>query len=400
MIYRNSSAEVATMNRQPVALNSNRRGGVLVLTAFLMIALMAMIAFAVDLGYLEVTKVELQRTADSAAIAGAWELVSPTSSASNNLSGQIGSARTKAVQFAALNPVQTMAPVVDTNTSNSTSGDIVVGYLSNPSDPSAPLNTQYPNQSNAVQVQVRKTLASANGGVPYFFARVLGLTSQDMQASATAALINNVGGFQTPSNGGNIQILPFALDKETWDNLLAGGGDDNWTWDSANKRVVSGSDGTREVNLYPQGTGSPGNRGTVDIGGSNNSTADIARQIVYGISPQDFQALGHPLTFNSDGNLFLNGDTGISAGVKDELASIIGQPRIIPIFQQVQGPGNNAMYTIVEFAGVRIVDVNLTGKMSSKRVIIQPAAITALGAIPGGATQTSWYINSPAWLVR
>jgi hypothetical protein len=82
--------------------------------------------------------------------------------------------------------------------------------------------------------------------------------------------------------------------------------------------------------------------GTVDIGGANNSTADIARQIVYGISPQDFEALGHPLTLNNDGNLFLNGDTGISAGVKDELASIIGQPRIIPIFQQVHGPGNNA----------------------------------------------------------
>jgi hypothetical protein len=102
--------------------------------------------------------------------------------------------------------------------------------------------------------------------------------------------------------------------------------------------VATGSDGVREVNLYPQGTGSPGNRGSVDIGGSNNSTADIARQIVYGISPQDFEALGHPLTFNDDGNLFLNGDTGISAGVKDELASIIGQPRIIPIFQQVRGP--------------------------------------------------------------
>jgi hypothetical protein len=86
--------------------------------------------------------------------------------------------------------------------------------------------------------------------------------------------------------------------------------------------------------------------------------------------------------------------------VKDELASIIGQPRIIPIFQQVHGPGNNATYTIVEFAGVRIVDVNLTGKMSSKRVIIQPAAITALGAIPSAGAQKSWFITSPAWLVR
>jgi hypothetical protein len=78
----------------------------------------------------------------------------------------------------------------------------------------------------------------------------------------------------------------------------------------------------------------------------------------------------------------------------------LGLPRIIPIFQQVQRPGNNATYTIVELAGVRITDVNLTGKMSSKRVIIQPAAITALGAIPAAGPQKSWYITSPAWLVR
>ena len=202
-------------------LKTDRRGGVLVLTAFLMIALMSMIAFAVDLGYLEVTKVELQRTADSAAIAGAWELAPTAASTNGDMSGQISSARTKAVQFAALNPVQTLAPVVDSNTSNSTSGDVVVGYLANPSNPAASINTQYPNRSNTVQVQVRKTLASANGAVPYFFARALGLTSQDMQATATAALINNVGGFQTPTNGGNIQILPFALDKQTWDDMLS-----------------------------------------------------------------------------------------------------------------------------------------------------------------------------------
>jgi len=48
--------------------------------------------------------------------------------------------------------------------------------------------------------------------------------------------------------------------------------------------------------------------------------------------------------------------------VKDELASIVGKPRIIPIFDSVSGPGNNASYEIVAFAVVRIMDVKLTGK--------------------------------------
>src|SRR5690606_12049527 len=122
---------------------------------------------------------------------------------------------------------------------------------------------------------------------------------------------------------------------------------DDWTWNAANETISAGSDGVLEVNLFPQGTGSPGNRGTVDIGSSNNSTADIARQIVHGISAQDLAHHGGRLEFDEDGELELNGDTGISAGVKDELASIRGEPRLIPIFSKVVGPGNNAQYTIV-----------------------------------------------------
>ena len=58
------------MTRHSQSNTSHRRGNITVLTAFLLVALVAIVAFAVDLGYLEVTKVELQRTADSAAIAG------------------------------------------------------------------------------------------------------------------------------------------------------------------------------------------------------------------------------------------------------------------------------------------------------------------------------------------
>jgi Flp pilus assembly protein TadG len=379
---------------------ASRRGNVLVLTAALLIVIFAVIAFAVDIGYMQVAKAELQRTADAAAIAAAWELVKSESSTSDDTSLQFSNARSKAIQFAAANPVLTTAAIVDGNQSNSTTGDVVIGYLSNPSNPSATLDTYEPSQANAVKVRVRKTTGSPNGAVPLFFARALGLSTQDMQATATAALVNNFGGFKAPSDGTNLQILPFALDIDTWNGLLAGGGNDNWRWDADQQKVVSGSDNVREVNLYPQGTGSPGNRGTVDIGACNNSTNDIARQIVHGISASDLSHMGGEIKFNAQGKLYLNGDTGISAGVKDELASIIGKPRIIPIFEHVCGPGNNAEYTIVEFAGVRIVDVNLTGKMSSKRLIVQPAKVKAIGGTPATGTQKSWYVYSPAWLVR
>jgi hypothetical protein len=137
----------------------------------------------------------------------------------------------------------------------------------------------------------------------------------------------------------------------------------------------------------------------VDIGSSNNSTADIARQIVYGISSADLGHHGGKLEFDENGELELNGDTGISAGVKDELASIKGKPRLIPIFSTVVGPGNNAQYTIVHWAGIRIMDVKLTGAMSQKRVIVQPCPMVVQGALPSSG-ETSSYVYSPVVLVK
>ena len=83
-----------------------------------------------------------------------------------------------------------------------------------------------------------------------------------------------------------------------------------------------------------------------------------------------------------------------------QLASVIGRPSIIPIFDNVAGNGNNADCTIVKFAGVRIVEVDMSGSASSKRVMIQPAWITTDKGIEGGDSQTSDFIYSKVLLVR
>lgn len=372
-----------------------RRGNVLVLCAFMMVGLLAMIAFAVDIGYILVARDQLQRSADASALAAAWELVDADAPTGNSDVLQMTSnARSIATQYAASNTVLASPPTLGNN-------DVRVGYLSNPFDPACVFTTVGSGMPNAVQVAVRRA-SDQNGEVPLFFAPVLGVDRVATEAEATAVLINSIGGFQTPADGSNLNLLPFALDEETWNNLVHNDvGNDQWKWDAEAKRVVPGMDSIKEVNLYPQSTGSPGNRGTVDIGGSNNSTADISRQIVDGISADDMSHFPDgKLQFDAQGKLYLNGDTGISAGVKDELASIIGQPRIIPIFRSVQGPGNNATYTIVQFAGVRILDVKLTGSMASKRLIIQPCNIVAKGGIPSPGQQTSTFVYSPVWLAR
>jgi Flp pilus assembly protein TadG len=385
------------MLRHPLSgMHRDRRGNVLVMTCLLMVGMIAFVALAVDVGYLYTVRNELQRTADASAIAAAWELVENDTMDSDFCVDDLHTnARSTAAQFAALNKVGNSEPGLGTD-------DVFVGYMANPQDPADPLVTAQPGVlPNAVQVRVRRT-DEQNGEVSLFFARALGFDKQSMKAQATAALVQGFSGFHAPGDGSNLDFLPFALDVDTWNALTQGGGSDNWRYDKESKCVFAGCDGINEVNLYPQGTGSPGNRGTVDIGGANNSTSDLSRQIREGISAEDMADLassGRSLEF-TEGKLTLNGDTGISAGVKDDLVHIKGEPRIIPIFESCIGPGNNAEYTIVKFVGVRVMDVKLTGSMSSKRVIIQPCNIVAKGGIPAPGATTTEHVYSPVWLVR
>jgi hypothetical protein len=320
----------------------------------------------------------------------------------NTVEASVAAARTNAASYAALNRVTGSAMSLDPNTSNAPDGDVVFGYISNFKDSNSAFQTNSANGFNAIRVRLRKD-SSMNGEVPYFFARVFGLDGQVLQSEAVAGMIRDVSGFQAPANGENVDLLPYALDLVTWNNFAANVGSDNYRWNSTTKQVEAGCDGLVEVNLFPQGTGSPGNRGTVDIGGSNNSTSDISRQILDGISPCDFQALaaqGRSLQFDANGALYLNGDTGISAGVKDELTAIKGQPRVIPIFESVSGNGNNAEYKIVKWQGIRIMAVKLTGSMSQKHVTIQVAPVLVNGVIPSTTTGASQYVYSPVVLVR
>jgi len=367
-----------------------------------MVAMLGMVAFAVDIGYLATSQTEMQRSADAAALASCYQLVyKGTPGTPVNLTTNVQNAPIVAGQYAGWNNVCKSAPSL-------TGSDVVVGYLANPTLSGGAINTAAnQNLFNAVQVTVRRN-STENGQIPTFFGKVFGVNGTDASATATAAFIANVGGFgipQSSSGPANLMLLPFALDQQTWNSMLAGDttvSTDVWNYNSSGQ-VVAGSDGIREVNLFPQGTGSPGNRGTVNIGVSNNSTATVVSQILNGISPAEMATYPNSqLTFDANGDLFLGANPGISAGFKAALASIIGQTRFIPIFTTVVGNGNNAVYDIVAFVGVRIMDVNLTGSMSSKHLTVQPALVYTRGALPNttSTATTGYYIYSPVFLVK
>lgn len=393
---------MAQLNACPAYHHCNpqgRRAAVLLYVTISLAAVLGFAALAVDVGMLYATRAEIQRTADAAALSAAWELLDEERlKGGPYLEHVLEAARDTAVSTAATNTVLRAEPIVDRLE------DVELGYLADPYDRESEMTSDSPELTNAAALQVRRD-SERGGSIALYFARFLGTGSRNMGAQATAAFADGTVGFEVTESSGNAQLLPFALHVDPWSGLLAGTettGDD-YSYDQETGTVSPGSDGIFELNLYP-GAGCeqlpPGNFGTVDIGASNNSTADIARQILEGVSAEDLAHLGGSLVLGPNGTLELNGDTGLSAGVKDELEAIKGQPRAIPLFSQVSGPGNNAVYTVVGFAGIRIMNVKLTGPMRHKRLIIQPAFVVDDAVVAEPGPGPSYYVYRPVQLVR
>jgi len=359
-----------------------RRGSVIVLAAAMMVMIMAFMAFTIDLGYIALTKTQMQTAADASSLASGLEFLQgfgPTPMSPVSVSSK---AKDAAKEVAASHKA----------------GDVLSVYL----DPNRDIrfgNLEWNDFSgkwdemwgvspyNLVEITLHRDISASSNGdtqLPLFFAPVIGHDTASLSVSATVAMIPGVGFRLKTGSNETLNILPIAMDEETWDNLiLHNTGTDDYAYDALTGQVVNASDGVLEADLYPDDDNSlpAGNRGTVDFGASNNSTADISRQIVNGLNNTDLSFFANNELRLDATPLTLNGDTGLSAGIKDELALIVGETRIIPIFRQVTNPGNNAVFTIVRFVGVRIMHVDLTG--NEKHVYVQPASFIDVNAIRG-----------------
>jgi len=363
-----------------------RTGSALVLGIVLSIGVLSITALSMDLGYVRLVQAELRRSADAIAMAGCWDLFEQYQATT------VGDYDFSSI-YSACNQVAVLNPVGE-SFAELNSADLSIGTYH--------LDGSWGDEGglppNAVRVVLRRD-DSVNGELPLFFGSLTGRHIQKLTISATAAMFHSIEGFYLPESEEALNILPIALDLETWEKALNAETKDDYQF--INGMVSLGSDGCFEADLYPRGTGASGNRGTVDIGGEDNSTNDLSRQILHGISRQDLVDLGKPLVFDDYGELELNGDTGISAGIKDELAAIIGEVRIIPVYSQATGNGNNSTFTIVRWEGVRILDVKLTGKKEAKRVLVQPQKVLARNSrIDYTGNSVSTHLFTPVLLVE
>ncbi|MBW3542439.1 MAG: Tad domain-containing protein [Planctomycetes bacterium] len=361
--------------------DGRRRGVIILLATAAFVMILAFAAFSVDVGYIALTKAQLQNGADAGVLAAAQELPAGLTVGAAKTPWEVADeARAAAVAVVAEHRAGDKSSIYADGDRDVRFGQVTWDPLT-----ASWQKTWGATPYNLVEVTLRRDQVPEptedgspppdNGDqpLPLFFSPVIGHTEARLLVRATSAIVPG-NGFHIPQGSGlTAGILPITLDEPTWDDLIHNGiGTDDYTYDPDTGAVSPGADGILEVSLYPYGNHDlpPGNRGTVDFGGANNSTSDLERQILNGVSEADIAALGFELSFEN-GSLSINGDTGISAGIKDELEQIKGVPRAIPLFSAVSGNGNNANYTIERFVGIRVVDVKLTG--NPKRVIVQPA---------------------------
>lgn len=352
----------------------SRRGAIVPLLAISIVPLMGMLAFGIDYGYMRVVKTDLQRAVDCAALAAVVDLV-PNPDGSQNLDTVRATVRDYVQEnlAGASARLNTTFTVLD--------ADIEIGRYDETtiysSNPVTLLNT---GMFDAIRVTLRRD-NTANGKVPLFFARVLGINDQEILATATAVLRRGVG-FK-----GGADILPFSLPESFWDSLADGS-----ELSIYNDNTIQDSSGNEVTVLDADGNSVPGNWGTVDIGYANNSSSDLKYQIVNGIIQSDIQVLydENRLLNNQElkAPVNLQAEPGLSIGIKDSVISIYGQTRIIPIYDAVNGElssnqggggGNNAEFHTIKWGVVKVLSSSWNG--NNNTYITSQKAYTYDGAI-------------------
>jgi Flp pilus assembly protein TadG len=372
---------------------ARRRGAVVPLMAILMIPLLAMVAFAVDVGRITMTTAELQDAADSAALAGAdqlmngyvqYSLFGTTAAAQDSIvATYTGHATSNAIQFAAMNRNADLASVTllspdieygytDGNynyTAGSTTAPVTVGT-----------NQYFPN---TITVMLRRdTTAGGNPQLTLYFGGALGLPKTNVFVSARAVILN--GKLASLPQGG---FLPLAFDYNAWNQFVYAqnpspsnqflSNPQNLPLDQLVTSIQNlhypitsstfSGNGQAQLQVYPSPNLAPGNFGWISLNNSSVDSASLKNWINNGLSANDIRSLTAPFTFTASNgvsytdNLYpikasdvtpgtiqhdtalfdWQGITGLKDSDMQQLTQYVGKVAYLPLFSPAALPGAN-----------------------------------------------------------
>jgi Flp pilus assembly protein TadG len=286
-------------SRQLLSTVNDQRGATAVVVAIVITVLIAFVALATDVGYLSVTKNELQNIADAAALAGSGEL----GNIYNGLSYDDQQVLTlDENQVVAIRSIA--KDVVGEGKNRAAGKNIVI----NDSDifinkwPGTSVTTNDYTRPNAVRVTARRD-SSANGPISTFFAKIFGVDTLEVSADATAALTGLASGNPT---------FPVGISKHWFD-------------------VHDGEWCNKGITLHPTGDKDKDGDGYADSCAGWHTykdwndykawpaNASKLRDILDGLREGTFEI---PLTYPGDEYVFIGGDV---ASAFDEMQALFNQ---------------------------------------------------------------------------
>ncbi|MFT5303568.1 MAG: hypothetical protein ACI814_004388, partial [Mariniblastus sp.] len=309
-------------------------GSAALLVIVLMVPLLGLLAFSIDYGFLLFVQTDLQRTADQAALAAVRELT-PDQYGNQDLAKVRATVR----EYVQLNLGDDFV-VQDS--------DIEIGRYDSPKiyDELVILNTGI---FDTVRISLRRD-EEANHSVVLYFAKLIDHDAAGVSVQAAAVLQ------RARYIGPGADVFPFAIEQKAW-NVLGQG-----------ETLAIYGDGRIEDEFGQQ---IPGNWGTVDIGSASNSASSLSNQILSGLTQDDLDSLYNQNRISTteyiDSGLVikLNGDTGLSAGLKFAVRDVETQMRIAPVYREMIGQGGNLEFEIIEWVAIEVVNSSWHGSQNS-----------------------------------
>jgi Flp pilus assembly protein TadG len=396
-----------------------------------MIVILAMAAFAVDIGYIILVRAQLQKAADAAALAAVEQLMQPYVQYSSPgrsraqqtqiLNNAEAAGLAQAKRFAAFNRAGNVRSLALND------ADVVFGFLDaqNGFSPNPP-DTRFPN---TVQVTVRRD-AAANGLLTLIFGSVLGKGTASVTATAQATMMSDPPDF-TDVKGVNGLLLPLAVDVRVWKQFLQdgtsppgpGGGGDGGGGDggggggdggggnggdgggnqqgTGSGQVHLGPDGSPQLQLYATASES-GRSGLVAIGPPTTDVTTFGSWIANGPSPDDLRYLNahNLLPVSAQQPQYWPPGPSLNSTLQSDFARLLGVPRLIVLYDGSMPAARG--YPVVGFAGVTISQV--TGSGSDVTISVQPTFVldpTGVGGSPTGSSgQPPTFSFAPPRLTR
>jgi Flp pilus assembly protein TadG len=388
------------MTRYPFA---RRSGAIVPFAAFLLVVMIAMVAFAIDTGWIVTARTELQSAADAAALAGAdplmnayvrYQMAAQNPSNGTNgyqtaiLTAAMASAQTNAQLYASRNG----AGGVSSLTLNA--NDIEFGFTDANSN-YTPYDSNNPVFPNTIKVTMRLD-SSANGPLGTFFARVIGTQSVDVTATASATIMGGTANSFNSGTGLNVGMLPLTYDVNDWSNFVKTG---QWPDGST---YFSGA-GVPELQVFPF-VKDTGNFDWLSLDDTHVGASTLWNWVQNGMSPSDIKDLQSagliPLSSHPANTWDWLGDTGFKSSDVQSVNNYIGTTFLLPLFNPYNsssanyaagsGNGSNFNYDIVQFVGVKIVQPPSANRQVflQAAAVYDPSIVFQSAPVPAGTTST------------